>query len=152
LIERHGWTLLFHDCLIGQLTKLQTAAKRARKKDPEGSLRNANVKLFEALAHLILEVIPGNPGRDEYRQGKTLGPDHRHWRRARIGRRFRLFFRYDSTSRTIVYAWVNDAHGLRSSGSKSDPYAVFRKMLGKGNPPDDWEALVASSRADWLEP
>lgn len=152
MIERNGWTLLFHECLIEQLKKLHKAAERARQKDPAGSLRNANVKLFEALAHLILEVIPGDPGRDDYRQGKTLGPEHRHWRRAKLGRRFRLFFRYDSTSRTIVYAWVNDAHSLRSSGSRSDPYTLFRKMLGKGNPPDDWEKLLASSKTDWLEP
>jgi toxin YhaV len=27
---------------------------------------------------------------------------------------------------------------------------VFEKMLGRGNPPDDWAALVAASKADWL--
>ena len=34
-------------------------------------------------------------------------------------------------------------------GSKSDPYAVFEKMLKRGNPPDDWKSLVAASRFDW---
>ena len=66
-----------------------------------------------------------------------------------IGRRFRLFFRYDSKAKAIVFAWVNDEQTLRSAGSKSDPYAVFEKMLGRGNPPDDWAALVAASKADW---
>ena len=28
-------------------------------------------------------------------------------------------------------------------------YAVFEKMLGRGNPPDDWGALVAASQAEW---
>jgi toxin YhaV len=44
---------------------------------------------------------------------------------------------------------VNVEQTLRTAGSKSDPYAVFEKMLEKGNPPDDWEQLVAASRSDW---
>ncbi|WP_066267395.1 type II toxin-antitoxin system YhaV family toxin [Hydrogenophaga palleronii] len=148
-MQRHGWTLLFHDCVIEQLQRLQAAAARAQENDPEGFESNANVKLFRALSQLMLDVVPSDPARDEYRQGNTLGPAHRHWRRAKIGRRFRLFFRYDSKAKVIVYAWVNDEQTLRSAGSKSDPYAVFEKMLGRGNPPDDWNALVLASKQDW---
>ncbi|MEB8475900.1 type II toxin-antitoxin system YhaV family toxin [Acidithiobacillus ferriphilus] len=95
---------------------------------------NANVKLYRALSHLILEIVPLDPGLDEYRQDNTMGQDYRHWRRVKIGRRFRLFFRYDSRTRIIVYAWVNDEQTMRSAGSKSGPYAVFRKMLEQGRP------------------
>jgi len=150
-MERHGWLLLFHDCIVAQLQKLHAAVERAQKNDPAGYESNANVKLFKALTQLILEVVPSDPARDEYRQGNTLGPGHRHWRRAKIGRRFRLFFRYDSKSKTIVFAWVNNEKSLRSSGSKSDPYAVFEKMLKQGNPPDDWKSLVIASRSGWLK-
>ena len=145
----HCWTLLFHECLIGQLAKLSAAAARAKTQDPRGFASNANVKLFNALAHLILETVPGDPNREEYRQGNTLGHALRHWRRAKIGRRFRLFFRFDSQSKVIIYAWVNDEHTLRSAGSKSDPYAVFQKMLKRGHPPDDWAALLSASKAGW---
>jgi toxin YhaV len=148
-MERHGWILLFHDCVVEQLQTLYAATERAQRNDPQNYHSNANVKLFRSLTQLILEVVPTDPGRAEYRQGNTLGLEHRHWRRAKIGRRFRLFFRYDSRSKTIVFAWVNDERTLRSSGSKSDPYAVFETMLKKGNPPDDWETLVAASRSDW---
>ncbi len=149
MIQRHGWILLFHDYIVEQLQKLHAATERAEPSEPQGYQSNANVKLFRALTHLILEVVPSDPGRDQYRQGKTLGPDHRHWRRATIGRRFRLFFCYDSRSRTIVFACVNDEQTLRSSGSKFDPYAMFEKMLRPGHPPDDWKSLVAASRSDW---
>lgn len=148
-MQCHGWTLLFHDCVAEQLQKLSAAADRAKQTDPDGFEGNANVKLFRALSQLILDVVPSDPARDEYRQGNTLGVAYRHWRRAKVGRRFRLFFRYDSKARVIVFAWVNDERTLRSAGGKSDPYAVFEKMLGRGNPPDDWAALVAASRADW---
>ncbi|MDT8405075.1 type II toxin-antitoxin system YhaV family toxin [Sulfuriflexus sp.] len=148
-MQRHGWILLFHECIVAQLQKLHAAAERAERNDPEGFEGNANVKLFRSLSQLILETVPSDPGSDEYRQGNTLGSAHRHWRPAKIGRRFRLFFRYDSRSKTIVFAWVNDEQTLRSTGSKSDPYAVFAKMLEKGNLPDGWEQLVAASRSDW---
>ncbi len=149
-MQRHGWTLLFHDGVIGQLRRLHAAAQRAEQSDPQGFASNANVKLFRALSQTMLDGVPGDPARDEYRQGNTLGPAHRHWRRARIGRRFRLFFRYDSKAKVIVYAWVNDEQTLRASGGKSDPYAVFGKMLRRGNPPDDWDALVMASKQDLL--
>ena len=148
-MQRHGWTLLFHDCLIDQLRKLHRAAQRAQRSDPAGFASNANFKLFQGLSRLMLEVIPQDPSRDEYRQGNTLGASYRHWRRARVGRRFRLFFRYDARAKVIVYAWVNDRRTLRSTGSKSDPYSVFARMLARGNPPDNWAELLTASRQEW---
>lgn len=148
-MQRHGWNLLFHECLSEQLQKLHAAAERARQQDPQGFASNANVRLFDALSRLIFEVVPSDPNRDEYRQGNTMGSAFRHWRRAKIGRRFRLFFRFDSKTRIIIFAWVNDENTLRASGSKNDPYAVFQRMLARGHPPDDWAALVSASQADW---
>jgi toxin YhaV len=118
-MQRHGWTLLFHACVIEQLRRLKAAAERAEQNDPQGCEGNSNVKLFRALSHLIMDGVPGNPARDEFRQGNTLGPAYRHWRRAKVGRRFRLFFRYDARMKIIVFAWVN------------------------------WNALVMASRQDW---
>ncbi len=148
-MQSHGWNLLFHDCLIEQLRKLQEGALRAQAQDPAGFASNANVRLFEAVSKLILEAVPSDPNRDEYRQGNTMGSDYRHWRRAKIGQRFRLFFRFDSKSRVIIFAWINDEQTLRAAGSKNDPYAVFKRMLMRGNPPDNWNALQSASHADW---
>lgn len=145
-MQRHGWTLLFHEGCIAQLEKLEKAANRAISRDPEGAQHNANVKLFRAVSRLILDTIPSDPSRADYLQGNTLGATHRHWRRARIGRRFRLFFRYDSRSKIIIYAWLNDTKSLRPAGSRSDPYQRFRQLLLSGNPPDDWAALLAACR------
>lgn len=139
------WTLLFHSCLLGQLERLKSASDKALVNSPHSAHENANVKLYAALAKLILETIPGDPSRDEFRQGNTMGSEFRHWRRAKIGRRFRLFFRYDSRAKVIVYAWVNDDKTLRTAGGKNDPYAVFQKMLRRGNPPDEWNTLLDQS-------
>src|SRR5205823_14933525 len=97
------------------------------------------------LTRLMLEVVPADPTRPEYRQGNTLGEAYRHWFRARFLGRFRLFFRYDSHSRVIVYAWVNDERSLRQRGGRTAPSDVFRRMLASGNPPNDWTALVRSA-------
>jgi toxin YhaV len=138
----NGWTLLSHEAINGQLRKLVTAYNKAQKSDPKGFRSNANVKLFAALGKLLLQDIPSDPTRPEYRQGNTLGKSHRHWFRAKFFQRFRVFFRYDSKSKVIVYAWVNDSDTLRKEGAKTDPYVVFESMLESGNPPDDWAALV----------
>jgi len=140
-IQSYGWTLLFHGAIIGQLQDLANAYERARKADPKNFRSNANVKLFAALGKLILDVVPADPGRPEYRQGNTLGEQYRHWFRVKFFGRFRLFFRYDSRARIIVYAWVNDESTLRQRGGRSDPYEVFRRMLASGNPPNERAAL-----------
>lgn len=149
MIQRHGWILLFHQCVADQLQRLNAAAERARRHDPQEYDSNSNVKLLAALSKLIFEAVPSDPNREEYRQGNTMGAEFRHWRRAKIGRRFRLFFRFDSKARIIIFVWVNDENTLRASGSKSDPYAVFQRMVERGNPPDDWTALLESSKPDW---
>ena len=148
-MQRHGWHLLFHDCLIEQLQKLEVAARRPKTQDPRGFESNANVKLLNALAQLMLETVPSGPDRDEYRQEDTMGAAFRHWRRAKIGRRFRLFLRFDSRSRVIIFAWVNDESTLRSSGSRTDPCVVFQKMLKRGHPADDWATLRTACAGDW---
>lgn len=149
MIQRHGWNLLFHECLSGQLQRLHAAAERARQQDPQGFASNANVRLFAALSRTMFDAVPSDPNREEYRQGNTLGPAFRHWRRARVGQRFRLFFRFDSKTRIIIFAWVNDENTLRSSGGRSDPYLVFQRMLERGHPPDDWAGLMSASRPHW---
>jgi len=147
VLQRHGWRLFGHPLLLDQLDKLIIAAKRARNSDPAGWRGNANVRLLANLWDLVLDRVPRDPLATEFRQGNTLGPGHRHWFRAKFGgNRFRLFFRADSASRIVVYAWVNDRDTLRKTGAASDPYAVFARMLAHGNPPDDWSGLLAAAR------
>jgi toxin YhaV len=142
-VKANGWTLLSHAAINGQLDKLTASVARARAADPEGYLAKVESKLLSALAKLMLEDIPTDPGHRKYRLGRTFSQGYRHWRRAKFsGSRFRLFFRYDSEYHIIVYAWVNDRDSLRKAGDKNDPYAKFGRMLASGNPPNDWDSLV----------
>ncbi len=145
-LTRNGWTLLFHDMMIAQLRNLGEAFHKARASQPQEYRSNANVRVLAAIAKLVLSTIPQDPGHTNYRIGNTMGEAYRHWSRAKFGQRFRLFFRYDSRAKIIIFAWVNDETMLRARGSKTDPYAVFKAMLDHGNPPDSWNQLLAAAR------
>ena len=132
---------------MDQLEKLVEAVEIDKKNDPDNYIKKANAKLLKAISTLALERIPQDPSDKRYRLGDTLGEAYKHWFREKFGAgRFRLFFRYDSKSKVIIYAWVNDENTLRTYGAKSDAYAVFSTMLSEGNPPDSWDALVASCK------
>ena len=142
----NGWHLFAHPQFLDQLDRLAAAVETERAKNPEQAGATANFKLLAALRKLVFETIPADPSRPEYRQGGTLGAARKHWFRAKFGgQRFRLFFRYDSRAKIIIYAWINDGTTLRTYGSKTDAYAVFRGMLDAGDPPDDWSALLATA-------
>ena len=149
MLAVNGWQLFAHPLFLDQLDKLAGSVELARAKDPRGWRKSANAKLLATLRQLAFETIPQDPARAEYRQGGTLGEARKHWFRAKFGNgRFRLFFRYSTSAKIIIFAWVNDETTLRTYGAKSDAYAVFRKMLDKDNPPDSWEALLAAARED----
>jgi len=147
VLERHGWRLYAHPLFLDQLERLLTAVERVKRADPQAWQRKSDARLLAALRALLLDRIPRDPLAPEFRQGNTLGREHRHWFRAKFGaNRFRLFFRADSAARVIVYAWVNDRNTLRKAGVGTDPYAVFARMLAGGNPPGDWSALLVAAQ------
>src|SRR6266508_6295042 len=147
LLVVNGWTLLFWTAFRDRWTAMREAARDARDADPIGYIHTPEVKFFRTVRDLIFKEIPANPDHPQFRQGKTLGRAHTHWRRAKFHRRFRLFFRFHTASRTIIYAWLNDENTLRKAGSQTDPYAVFHRMLERGAPPSDWDALIRACEA-----
>jgi len=133
-----------HPLFLAQLERLAAAVEGERVKNPKAYKSGANAKVLANIVEVALKRIPQDPTLPRYRQGATLGEGRKHWFREKFSNgRFRLFFRYDLASKIIVYAWVNDSKTLRSYGSATDAYAVFASMLARGNPPDDWRALLA---------
>lgn len=142
MITINGWTILAHPLFLDQLENLTNVVEALKAKKPDEYQSNASTKLLAALSNLVFQTIPADPAATVYRQGSTLGAPHKHWFRAKFGNgRFRLFFRYDSTAKIIIFAWVNDEETLRTYGAKTDAYKVFKGMVEDGNPPDDWVAL-----------
>ena len=144
----HGWSLYAHPLFTAQVEALLSQVEALRQRDPAGySQRNATKRLA-AIARLAFELIPQDPTRAEYRQGATLGGAHQHWFRAKFFQQYRLFFRYHSGARVIVYAWVNDEDSRRAYERSDDAYRVFRRMLASGHPPNDWDQLLDEARQE----
>lgn len=141
----NGWRIYFHAAFAERYAAAAAEVRRLRDADPDGYTTTAAAKFARVLQDLVVREIPTNPASRNYRLGNTLGDDARTWRRAKFFGRFRLFFRYSSEQRTIVYAWLNDESTLRKSGGPSDAYAVFRRLIERGTPPANWDALIAAS-------
>ena len=146
LVERNGWKLYGHPAFMERLETLIREVDGLRTKQPKAYASHPRPKLLKRVLDLILIEIPRDPNAAEFQLGNTIGPAHRHWRRAKFLGRFRLFYRFSSTHKAIVYAWVNDETTLRKAGAHSDPYAVFIRRLQEGDPPDDWDALLRASQ------
>ena len=146
-IKINGWTIYAHSLFLDQLEAMIEAVEKARRKDPKGYKKKRATKLLAAVLKVAFEDIPSDPTRDVYRQGATLREDYKHWFRAKFLQQFRLFFRYQRSAdaKIIVLAWVNDDSSLRAYESANDAYAVFRKMLKRGNPPNSWKDLLTAA-------
>jgi toxin YhaV len=143
--ERNGWKLFYYSAFQVSLDSLIKEVQRLKEEQEDTFQHHPKTKLLKRILELVENEIPSNPGAKEYALGNTLGSLYRHWRRAKFLGRFRLFFRYSSDEKIIIYAWVSDQKTLRKAGAKTDPYAVFRRLLIAGNPPDNWETLVELS-------
>lgn len=144
----NGWSVFAHPLFLDQIQRLGQQVQALREKYPETYPQKNAFKRLAAILRLAFEIIPQDPSRPEYRQGGTLGDEHKHWFRAKFFQQYRLFFRYHGPSKVIVLAWVNDEDTKRAYESNDDAYRVFRKMLGSGHPPDDWDELLGEARQE----
>ena len=143
----NGWTLFAHPLFLNQLEALSRQVETLRQKDATGYVKKNAAKRLAAINKLTFEVIPADPTLPDYRQGSTLGDQHRHWFRAKFFQQYRLFFRYHAQTRIIVFAWVNDDSTKRAYDSSDDAYRIFKKMLESGHPPDDWDSFLDEARS-----
>jgi toxin YhaV len=141
IVSESGWVLLFDSHFESQYQKLLAKVERASHRLGDEVESSNHFKRFTALRKLVFEVIPADPAHKDFWLGNTLPNRYKSWRRARFLQQYRLFFRFDSASKTIIYSWFNDEETLRAYGKKSDAYFVFEKMLTRGKPPTDWDEL-----------
>ena len=142
----NGWRLYVHPLFEQQFRQLVEQVEALAAKDPSGYKELPAAELLATIHRLIRETIPRDPGAIEFRQGNTLGSDNRHWFRAKFHERYKLFYRFSSREKVIIYAWVNDERTSRKSGSRTDPYRVFRAMLEAGDPPNTMEQLLVRAK------
>jgi toxin YhaV len=142
----NGWKLHVYpdfareyDALIGKVETVQA-------RSPETSQSHPATRLLDTVNEYIRVLIPNDPGAKQFRQGNTLGKENKQWFRAKFHGRYRLFFRFSTQHRAIVYVWMSSEKTLRKAGARSDLYALFATMLESGNPPADFDELLKRSR------
>jgi toxin YhaV len=140
-----GWLIIAYPDFLDTFSKLSNEANKLLASNRPGALNHPKVKRMAALDTLVFEVIPSDPASSKYLLGNTLGPKHRAWRRAKFGGQYRVFFRFDSKAKIIIFGWVNDEDTLRAYGSKNDAYQVFLRKLESGKPPSTWTDLLEES-------
>jgi toxin YhaV len=143
----NGWSIFAHPVFLDQLEGLIEEVEARKARDPKAWYKKNCTKRLAAIFKLAAEDIPADPGAPAFRQGYTLGENRKYWFRAKFFQQYRLFFRFDSTAKVIVLAWVNDELTLRAYGSKTDAYATFRGMLDGGSPPDNFDVLMTEAVA-----
>lgn len=151
VLEINGWKIYAHPLFLDQVDALTERVRRLEAKSPQGFRQKSATKRLAAIIKLATTVIPLDPADPKFRQGRTLGVANAHWHRAKFYQQYRLFFRFHEPSKIIILAWVNDETTKRACDSKADAYEVFRKMLGKGHPPNSWKALMAEAVKDRAE-
>lgn len=138
----NGWSIYAHPVFLDQIEQLIGEVEERKARDPKAWGKKNCTKRLAAIFKLITENIPADPAAAGFRQGDTLGEKRKHWFRAKFFQQYRLFFRFDSTAKVIILAWVNDEQTLRAYKSKTDAYTVFKGMLDDGNPPASFDALM----------
>jgi toxin YhaV len=132
-----GWEIYFHPQLFGQqYQELFDRVKTLKANlNPEEYQEHATVKLFAAMAIGIEEKIPSDPFATHF---ALTGALKRYCRMKKMGlpARYRLFFRVFDTNemKAIIILWLGYP---RKEGDKNDCYAVFTKMVERGEFPDD---------------
>jgi toxin YhaV len=144
----HGWSMFAHPLFLAQIEGLLRQVESFKRKNPTGYQKKNASKRLAAITRLAFDIIPQDPTRPEYRQGGTLGDEHKHWFRAKFFQQYRLFFRYHTISKVLVFAWVKDEDSKRVYDNSEDAYRVFRKMLESGHPPNDWAQLLSEAQAE----
>lgn len=145
----NGWNL-FYFRLFGQiLNQLEAEVTALAHKDPEGFHHHPKAKLLKAVIDKIRIDVPNSPNRRDFWLGDTLGDSYKDWRRVkhRLPPRYRLFFKFSSDEKRIVYAWLNNESTLRQAGAKTDVYEVFKRMLRRGDVPNSFDDLLKAAAA-----
>lgn len=146
MTESRTWKRLYYILFYKRLKELYAYTLKLKEQDPENYHYHDFAKLFSRVI-VAIENIAKDPTDSRYTLGKSLGAKHKDWRcdKHDVPPRYRLFFKFFSSEKEIIFAWLNDAKTLRKEGSKSDPYILFKKMLNRYEVLSDKEELKENS-------
>ena len=128
-IKLNGWRIYLHPCFLDQYETLLVEVEAAKAKDSESYRKRNCTKMLAAVHGIAFEKIPNDPSHPAFRMGDPLVKQYTHWFRAKFFQQYRLFFRFQESTKIIIIDWVNDDNTKRAYGSKTDAYAVFSAIM-----------------------
>ena len=140
-----GWTIYFLRRYFGpQRQELRAEVRRLKQElAPDAYVRHPTVKLYAAVMRSIKEQVPVDPFASQF---ALTGPLRKYGRVKKMGlsHRYRLFFRAFQVpqERAILILWLGYP---RKEEDKRDCYAVFRKMVERGDFPNTLNDLLQES-------
>jgi toxin YhaV len=138
-LEIHGWTLLYHPLFGARYNALRAEVRRLKRRLTADEFRqHPTVKLAAAVHRLVTQIVPVDPNAPEF----WLKGELARFRRAKghgLPPRFRQFWVFSETTRTIIFLYLNDNVTLRKDGASIDPYRVFAGLVSRGTIGDDYE-------------
>lgn len=140
-----SWNLYYFKLFADILDSLETEVTRLKaEKTLDEFRRHPKTLLLKSVIEQITKEVPSDPTQKKFLLGNTLGKQHTDWRRVKKGlpQRYRLFFKFSSAKKSIIYAWLNDESTYRKEGSKTDVYVAFQKLLTKGTVPSNIDQLI----------
>ncbi len=143
VLEVNGWKLLYHPVFGDRYAQLRARARELKASlPPREFTKHPDVKLVAAVRRAILEIIPEDPNRPDF----WLGADLAAFRRVKgygLPDRYRLYYVFSSTARTVIVLYLNDSASLRKDAAKTDPYRVFARLVRSGSVGKDFDANLA---------
>ncbi len=126
-----SYLLRYHEFYYQRIARLKEQVKELRRHlSDEAFKQHEVVKFAYRVRQADQEIIPQDPDRPEYQ----LTGELKKYRRYKQGlQRYRLFFCFSNQPKTILYLYLNDEKNLRKSGSKSDVYEQFKKLITRGH-------------------
>ena len=125
-----------------QYHEIVETVEALRKNNPKTYKKHSKTKFLKRLHNVIYNDVLADPLNRKFQLSNTL-KKHREWRRVKGGlpNRYRLFFRFYSKQKRIVFVWMNEEGTLRNKGGKYDVYTVFEGLLEKCLIPDNYKDL-----------
>jgi toxin YhaV len=138
----NGWSVYYHPLFAEDYKKLELRVIKLRKKLPDSEFRvHSTVKLYAALVRAIEEKIPIDPFSSSFCLKGTL-KSYCRVKGMGIPDRYRLFFRVFREDKSIIILWLGYP---RRQGHKKDCYALFSKMVSRGQFPETVKELLEKS-------
>lgn len=136
----NGWLVLMTPEFTAHYVALRDEARRLKAQlSAEQYRRHPTVKLAASVNRLVMEIVPRNPDRPEFK----LHGDLRKFRRAKgrgLPPRYRLFWTFSQRAKCIIFLYLNDDATLRQQGGRNDPYTVFAGMVRRNEIGADFES------------